>query len=84
MKKVIKNLFLGGYSYGIQYKIPLLKKHVVISDTSQTYYTGTNRIGNEKKIVKINDKSVKDYTKQEIQTQQGNVLLLVLKKMIEI
>ena len=66
IKDMIKTVFKGYYSYNIEYKIPLLKNQVLISDTPQTNYTDMNRAGEKKKITKINDKNVKDYKKEEI------------------
>ena len=57
----------------------MLKKQIEISDTPQTNYTSMNRIGGKTKIVKINDKNVKDYTKQEIQNLFSNCFVEKLK-----
>ena len=72
IRNMQKIVFNGYYDYKITYKIPLLKKHVEIIDTPQTRYSDMNRIGGKAKITKINDKSVKDYTKQEIQNFFNN------------
>ena len=71
-KEIFKIVFTGYYTYNIEYKIPLFKKQVIITDTPQTNYTGMNRISKKTKIIKINDKNVKDYTEKEIKNIFNN------------
>ena len=80
IKDMIKKVFKGYYSYNIEYKIPLFKRHVLVSDTQQqSYYTGMNRIYDKTKITSINDKSVKDYKKEEIENLFNNCPLEKIK-----
>jgi len=72
IKDMIKYVFSGYYSYNIEYKIPLLKKHVEISDTNQTYYNNQTRMGINRKVVKINDKNISAYTKASLKNMLDN------------
>lgn len=63
--EMLKDLFIGNYSYHIKYKIK--KGFIYISDSPQTSYVDKNRLGSEyKKIVKINDKNINEYKKTEL------------------
>lgn len=62
---MLKELFLGSYSYNINYKIK--KEYVLISDTPLTSYSDKNRIGSKyRKATKIDDKNIEDYKKSEL------------------
>ncbi len=72
IKDMIKYVFSGYYSYNLEYKIPLLKKHVEISDTNQTYYNNQTRMGINRKVVKINDQNISAYSKASLKNLLGN------------
>lgn len=65
VEEMLKDLFIGNYSYHIKYKIK--KDFVLISDNLQTSYADKNRIGIEyKKIKKVDDKNINEYKKNEL------------------
>lgn len=65
VNEMLKELFIGNYTYNINYKIK--KDYVLISDTPQTSYANSNRIGSKyKTVIKINDKAINEYKKSEL------------------
>lgn len=64
--EMLKDLFIGNYSYNINYKIK--KEYVLISDTPLTSYADKNRIGSQqyRKATKIDDKNIDNYKKSEL------------------
>lgn len=76
IKDMITTLFTGHYSYNIKYSVK--KDYVKISDTPQTlynsqgYYTNKTKLGKNRKIVKINDKNISEYTKASLNNLLNN------------
>jgi len=65
MEKILKDLFLGNYSYNLKYTVK--NKYVLVSDTKDTIYKDSNkRIGEKRKAIKVNNHVVYDTSKDSI------------------
>ena len=70
IKDMMRTLFVGHYSFNIKYSIK--KDYVKISDTPNTYYNNQTRLGNNRKVIKINDKSIREYGKSNLKNLLDN------------